>query len=421
MTVDLIKRLFFLPELLSDIIAPVRRRWAYKYVRRYLRSLYWILRFGYPSRKLKLIGVTGTDGKTTVANLLYHILKSASKKVSIISTVYGKIGDEVFDTGFHVTTPGPKSMQKYFSQAVVDGSEYFIVEATSHGLDQYRLLGCNFEVGILTNITHEHIDYHITFDNYLAVKGKLFQRSKTTILNLDDSSIKKIKKHVKGKVLTYGFSKEADVNLQNFPFKTQLPGEYNKYNILAAAACAKTIGIEDGVISRAIAGFDHLSGRMEGVKNDRGLKVFVDFAHTPNGLEQAIKTLRGQTKGNLISVIGAEGQRDVGKRPLLGEIAARLSDFVIVTAVDPRGSLDKINQQIVAGAKKAGVKEQVNLFVVDDRKEAINFAINRLAKRGDVVGIFGKGHEKSINYTGVEEPWSDIEAVKQALDNGRPH
>ena len=411
--------LFFLPEVFRDLSSPVRSKWAHKYVMRFIRSLYWLIRFGYPSRKLKLIGITGTDGKTTVANLVYNILKSSGKKVSLISTIYGKIGDEVVDTGFHVTTPGIKSMQKYFTQAINDGSEYFIVEATSHGLDQYRLLGCKFEVGVLTNITHEHIDYHINFENYLDVKGKLFRKSKVSVLNLEDSSFNKIKKYAKGKIVTYGFSQEADVNLKNFPFKTSLPGEYNKYNILAAAACAKLLGIEDKEIQEAVSNFGSLAGRMEEVKNDRGIKAYVDFAHTPNGLEQALKTLRSETKGRLISVIGAEGQRDIEKRPLLGEIAAKLSDFVVITAVDPRGSLEKINEQILAGAEKVGAKIDKTVYILNDRSEAINFAINRLAKKGDIVGIFGKGHEKSINLRGVEEPWSDIEVVKEVFKNGR--
>lgn len=410
--------LFFLPEVLGDIATPVRRKWFHKYIKRYFRSLYWLIRFGYPSRNLKLIGITGTDGKTTVANLLYHILEKSGRKVSIISTIYGKIGKEVFDTGFHVTTPGPESMQKYFTQAVKDGSEYFIVEATSHGLDQYRLLGCTFEVGVLTNITHEHIDYHITFENYITAKAKLFHRSKVAVLNLDDLSFNKIKKYVKGKIITYGFYKEADINLKNLLFKTSLPGEYNKYNILAAAACAKSLGIDEKIILQAINDFHSLSGRMEEVKNNRGIKAVVDFAHTPNGLEQALKTLRGQTKGKLIALIGAEGQRDIEKRPLLGEIASRLADFVIITAVDPRGQLEKINKQIIEGAEKAGGKLGKNLYIVDDRKEAIDFAINKLAEKGDIVGIFGKGHEKSINYSGKEEPWSDKEAVLKAFKNG---
>lgn len=362
-------------------------------------------RFGFPGKKLKVIGVTGTDGKTTTVNMIYQILKSAGKKVSMISTIDAP--------GLHVTSPDPFTIQKFTKQALESGDEYLILEVTSHALDQYRFWGIKFEVGVITNVTHEHLDYHKTFENYLNTKLKLIQDVNFAVLNQGIRGIC-------GKMTTFGLS-EGDFNQRDLNLKLKVPGDYNIENALAAYAVAYVLGIEKTVARKALENFEGLVGRMEEVKNNRGIRAYVDFAHTPNGLEQALKTLRGQTKGKLISIIGAEGQRDIEKRPILGEIAAGLSDFVIVTAVDPRGSLDKINQQIVAGAKKAGAKEQVNLFVVDDRKEAINFAINRLAKRGDVVGIFGKGHEKSINYTGVEEPWSDIEAVKQAFDNGRPH
>lgn len=315
--------------------------------------------------------------------------------------------------GFHVTSPDPFTIQKFTKQALESGDEYLILEVTSHALDQYRFWGIKFEVGVITNVTHEHLDYHKTFKNYLNTKLKLIQDVNFAVLNQGI-------KGVRGKTTTFGLS-EGDFNQRDLNFKLKVPGDYNIENALAAYAVAYVLGIEKTVARKALENFEGLVGRMEEVKNNLGFQTFVDFAHTPNGLEQALKTLRGQTKGKLISIIGAEGQRDIEKRPLLGEIAARLSDFVIVTAVDPRGSLDKINQQIVAGAKKAGAKEQVNLFVVDDRKEAINFAINKLAKKGDTVGIFGKGHEKSINYTGVEEPWSDVEAAKLALKNGRPH
>ena len=224
---------------------------------------------------------------------------------------------------------------------------------------------------------------------------------------------------VKGKLVTFGL-KEGDFNQKDINLKLKVPGEYNIENALAAYSVASVLGIKREVIVKSLENFDGVAGRMEEVKNNRGVEVFVDFAHTPNGLEQALKTLRDQTKGKLISIIGAEGQRDVEKRPLLGGIAAKLADIVVVTAVDPRGQLKKINAQIMEGAKKVGAKEGSNIFVIDNRQEAINFAINELAKKGDTVGIFGKGHEKSINYTGVEEPWSDIEAVKLALKNGRP-
>ena len=221
------------------------------------------------------------------------------------------------------------------------------------------------------------------------------------------------------KVITYGFSKNANVNL-SYKFNSKLPGDYNKYNILAAIACTRALGINDKTILRAVASFEGLSGRMEEVKNNRGVRIIIDFAHTPNGLEQVLKTLRKSCKGKLIAIIGAEGKRDVVKRPLLGNIAQKLSDLVVVTAVDPRGDLKEINQQIISGAKGAGGKLDSNLFVIDERAEAINYAINKLAKKDDTVGIFGKGHEKSINLDDKKEiPWSDVEVVKEVLRHGK--
>lgn len=416
MITNLLKEIFFVPEVVDNLRYPVRRKYFLKsYVRRFLRALFWLIYYGYPSRKLKLIGITGTDGKTTVSNLVYHILTRAGKKVSVISTIYGKIGEEVFDTGFHVTTPAPKQMQGYFKQAVSEGSEYFVVEATSHGLDQFRVLGCRFEVGILTNITHEHLDYHINFENYLAVKGKLFQQSKTSVLNYDDPSFRKIKKFAGRKIITYGLSPNAKVNLKNTHFKTLLPGEYNKYNILAAVACARSLGIDEKIIHDAVADFNFLSGRMEEVKNNLGVKIIVDFAHTPNALEQALRALRIQTKGRLIAVFGAASERDIEKRPMMGRISAELADVTVLTDEDPRfENRDKIIEGIAKSAIKAGATEGKSLFREPDRAKAIELAI-KMAKKGDTVGIFGKGHEKSMNYQGKELPWSDQKAALDAL------
>ena len=196
----------------------------------------------------------------------------------------------------------------------------------------------------------------------------------------------------------------------------KIPGDYNIENALCALAVAFSLGIDRKIAQKVLESFTGIKGRMEEVGNNKGLKIIIDFAHTPNGLEQALKTLRLQTQSRLISLIGCEGYRDEGKRALMGEIAKKLSDFVIVTAVDPRGQLDTINKQIEQGAKKAGAKQDRNLFIIDDRKEAINFAINSLAKRGDTVGIFGKGHEASMNLDGKKEiPWSDSRAVEEIL------
>lgn len=371
--------------------------------------------YGFPSRRIKAIGVTGTDGKTTTTNMLYKILKDAGEKVSLVSTTATIIGDKTYDTGFHVTSPHQFIVQELIKKAADSGSKYIILEVTSHALDQHRFLGVKFDVGVVTNITHEHLDYHKTFENYQKAKFKLLQRARVPVVNQGIKGVGGIK----GKIITFGL-KEGDFNRKELNLKLKVLGDYNVENALAAYAVASVLGIDQNVAKNALENFEGVVGRMEEIRNDWGIKTFVDFAHTPNGLQQALQTLRSQTKGKLISIIGAEGQRDIEKRPLLGETAARLSDFVVVTAVDPRGQLEKINQQIIAGAEKVGAKMDETLYIINNRSEAINFVINKLAKKGDTVGIFGKGHEKSINYTGVEEPWSDVEAVKQAFKNGRP-
>lgn len=372
--------------------------------------------YGFPTRELKVIGVTGTDGKTTTVNMIYQILKAAGKKVSMVSTINAVVGGKVMDTGFHITSPDPFSVQKFASQAVNSGDEYLVLEVTSHALDQYRFWGIKFDIGVITNITHEHLDYHKTFENYLITKLKLLKNVKHAIMNQE------IKQKVGG-VVTFGLDK-GDFNQRQVKLKLKILGHYNIENALASLAVAFVLGIDKKIALKTLECFQGVTGRMEEIENNKGARIFIDFAHTPNGLEQALKALHSSrgpkdqqmTSGRLIAVIGAEGYRDVEKRAMMGEIAQRLSDYVIVTAVDPRGQLETINRQIADGARKAGTKRDKNFFVIDDREKAIDFAINKLAKKGDIVGIFGKGHEVSMNLDGKTEiPWSDYEAVKRAL------
>lgn len=369
--------------------------------------------YGFPSKKVKVIGVTGTDGKTTTVNMLYQILKDAGRTVSMVSTVNGVIGDKTFKTGFHTTSPHSFYIQEYIKKAVRAGSEYIVLEVTSHSLDQHRFLGVKFDVGVITNITPEHLDYHKTFEKYFKTKLKLVKNAKFAVINKEIQETGEIS----GKKFTFGLL-DGDFNQKELKLKLKVPGNYNTENALAAIGVASVLGIEKKLAVKSLENFKGVLGRMEEIENRRDIRVIVDFAHTPNGLQQALTTLREQSKGQLIALIGAEGQRDVEKRPKLGEIAARLADVVILTAVDPRGQLQKINEQILQGAKKAGASLDKNLFVVDDREEAINFAINKLAGKGDIVGIFGKGHETTLNYAGKETPWSDQQAALKALNNG---
>lgn len=370
--------------------------------------------YGFPSRGMTVIGVTGTDGKTTTVNMIYRIMRDAGKKVSMVSTINAEIAGKSYDTGFHVTSPEPFMVQKFAKQAKDSGDDYLVLEVSSHALDQYRFWGTKFTVGVITNITHDHLDYHKTWENYFLAKAKLIKNTKVAVINRDEKHFEKLSKKT-FKIVSFGLSKQADFNPINFPFKLKMLGDYNVLNSLAAAAVADNLGIEPKVIKSSLSNFSNLLGRMEEVKNKKGIKIIIDFAATPNGLEQALKTLRKETKGRLISVFGSAGLRDEQKRPLMGAVSAKLADISIITAEDPRGYLEKINQQILEGALKVGATLNKNVYVVPDRGEAIKFAI-KLAKKGDCIGIFGKGHEKSMNYDGKKEiPWSDQEAVKKAL------
>ncbi len=290
------------------------------------------------------------------------------------------------------------------------------MEATSHGLDQNRLAFCNFKIGVLTNITHEHLDYHKNYDEYLKAKARLFRNIKTAILNREDTSFKPILKYIdksKTKIVTYGL-RVGEYTLKKFTFRTPLPGDYNKLNNLAAAACCQELGIPKQTIKKALKKAKPLIGRLEKIDSDQDFQVFIDFAHTPNALKNVLSCLKKNLpkKAKLIAVFGSAGERDKEKRPRMGKIAACLADLVILTAEDPRTEdVNKIINQVASGCEKQGAK----VYKIPGRQEAINFAIQKLAKKNDIVIITGKGHEKSMCFGKIEYPWSDHKAVKKAL------
>lgn len=377
-------------------------------------SLLAMVYYSWPGKDLTLIGVTGTDGKTTTATLIYEILKKAGYKAALISTVAAKIGNKEITTGLHVTSPSPWQLEKLLRMIVDKGFKYVVLECTSHGLDQYRLFGINFKIGVITNVTHEHLDYHKTWEQYLAAKAKLFCRSQYCILNKDDASFDFLKYKSRDKIISYGI-KSGDFTPQNFPFKTKLIGKYNQSNCLAAIAAVKTLGIKDKYIRQAVAQFRGVIGRMQEIKKGQNFRVFIDFAHTPNALEQALKTLRALKPRKLIAVFGCAGLRDSKKRPLMGEISCRLADKVVLTAEDPRTEdANEIIDQIIKGCR-----EKKKIYRHPDRQKAIEFALLKLAQRNDLVGIFGKGHEQSMCFGRKERPWSDHQAVGKALAKRR--
>src|SRR3989344_7007312 len=387
---------------------------VYHLMRAYAACIY----FGFPSKKLTVIGVTGTDGKTTTSHMIYEILKSAEKKVSLISSIHAQIGEKSYDTGFHVTTPNPVALQRFLKKVVDSHSEFLVLEVTSHGLDQNRIFGIDFNFAVLTNITHEHLDYHKSFENYIFAKAKLFQRAKVSILNLDDPSFNKIKKLTNGKVVTYSINKKADFTQKDFLLKLKIPGDYNLSNALCAAALATQAGIGKQTITKALNTFQGIKGRMEEVDMGQNYQVIVDFAHTPNGLKQALKTLRSKVKSQrskVIAVFGAAGERDKLKRSKMGEIAARYADICVLTAEDPRSEkVEDICEQIAQGLIKSGKKESKDFFKIYDRAKAIEFAV-KLAKQDDIVACFGKSHEKSMCFGKKEYPWDEFKTVEQVI------
>ncbi len=368
--------------------------------------------YGHPAEKLTMIGVTGTDGKTTTTSLIYHLLKSAGKKVAMITSVSAKIGDEDIDTGFHVTTPDPWPLQMLLKRISKLGYEYVVLETTSHGWDQHRLLGIKFKIGVVTNITHEHLDYHKTFALYVKAKSRLLKNSQFAILNKDDASYNELKNLLPQTAQIYPYSfREAPEKLFAC-IKKRFPEGYNWSNSLAATTAGRLLGLSDEDMCRAIANFPGVRGRMEEIPNPRGLKIVVDFAHTPNALEQALKSLRLQLKSGskLIAVYGSAGLRDYRKRPIMGKIGSELADIVILTAEDPR---TEDVHEIIAQMQKGAVNGH-RVRIEPDRQKAINLAIS-IAKKSDIVGVFGKGHERSLCFGTIEYPWSDHEAIKKAL------
>lgn len=387
--------------------------------------------YGNPSRKLKVIGVTGSDGKTTTSHMLYEMLLADHKRVGLISTISAKIGKRDVDTGFHVTNPEPIPLQKILNEMVKAGLKYVVMETTSHGIAQERIAGIEYDVAVLTNITHEHIDYHRTFKAYRDTKLKLFLNSRVSVLNRDDKNFSYFRKKIKNPKITYSTKKDADYVASNIEIsdtmqfdvsdeygvhtmKLGLLGEYNVQNALAAIATARYFEVNWDKIGKALCSMKNPTGRLDKIANNRGVNVYIDFAHTPNALENLLNLMRTLHDGKLIAVFGAAGERDVEKRSMMAEISTRLADVSVFTAEDPRSEdINKIISQMVRGAHKKS-----KFYKIPERGEAISYAINKLANKGDTVVICGKAHEKSMAYNGIEYPWSDYGAVKMAL-NGK--
>ncbi|MCA1900566.1 MAG: UDP-N-acetylmuramoyl-L-alanyl-D-glutamate--2,6-diaminopimelate ligase [Chloroflexi bacterium] len=411
------------------------------------QALTWLAAafYGFPARKLTVVGVTGTDGKTTTSNLIYNILISAGVRAGMISTVNALIGGEALDTGFHVTTPDAHDVQRYLAKMVEAGLTHVVLETTSHGWSQHRVDACEFDVAVVTNITHEHMDEHGNYENYRAAKARLFSSLEVTrpkpmgnprlaVLNRDDRSFEFLDGFVKTPKLSYGLGGEADVRAENVRYSSsglgftaasknfrvvissRLVGEYNVSNCLAAlTASVYGLGVNPDDAARGIAALDGIPGRMQAIDLGQNFTAIVDFAHTPNALKVTLEAARKMTRGRVIAVFGSAGLRDKEKRRMMAEISAELADLSVLTAEDPRTeSLDGILEEMAAGARSKGGVEGKTFWRVPDRGEAIRFAL-RLAREGDIVLSCGKGHEQSMCFGKTEYLWDDRAAMRAAL------
>ena len=400
---------------------------------------------GYPGRKLRVVGVTGTDGKTTTVNLIWSILRAGGHRTGMISTVNAQIGDTFLDTGLHTTTPDAPDLQGYLTQMVEAGLEYVVLEATSHGLAQHRVTGSEQDVAVVTNITHEHLDYHRDYAGYREAKIKLFrglatayrkpEMPKVAVLNRDDVSFDQLRLIPADVKLAYGLSSGVDVGAEDvecgtehstfravtpngsFLVRTPLLGRFNVYNILAATAAGISQQVPLDQIQQGIESLRGVVGRMERIDRGQDFIVVIDFAHTPNSLERALEAARALTQREVIVVFGCAGLRDVYKREMMGRHAGRLADRVVITTEDPRTeSLDDIMAAIAGGCEAEGKREGESYWRIGDRAEAIQFAID-LARPGDLVMTAGKAHEQSMCFGTTEYPWSEHVAVEKALTN----
>ncbi len=417
---------------IARLARPIFPQWFVNYSYHLPLALLAAYLYGNPGRNLEIIGVTGTDGKTTTTSLIFHILKTARKKVAMVSTVEARVGRKRIKTGFHVTSPSPFALQRLLRRMRSQKIRYVVLEVTSHGLDQFRVFPIRPRVAVLTNITHEHLDYHKTFEEYRDAKLKLFRHAEHAVVNKDLPIFDDINTRLSNVLFsTYSIKNDSQLKpsvirytpqgtlftIGRTTYETPLSGEYNVYNALAAVATALILGIAPSDIKRALATFPGVPGRLEPVENARGIHVFVDFAHTPNALEMVLENLSGQKKKSerLIVVFGAAGLRDASKRPLMGTAAAKYADDIVLTTEDPRTE----SAADIAKAIQSGIPKEKNkiVHVELDREKAIDYAVNTLARKGDWVVACGKGHEESMNYDGYTEmPWSDQMAIKKALE-----
>lgn len=387
--------------------------------------------FGHPEREMHVLGVTGTNGKTTTTYMVKSIAEHAGMKVGVIGTIRNMIGSESLHTDR--TTPESVDLFRLLRVMADAGVDMVVMEVSSHALEQNRVHGIRFDVGLFTNLTQDHLDYHKTFDNYLNAKKLLFRQSAIGIINRDDYYAERMMEGLTLPLTTFGVSANADIHANdiditahgvtfdlytpngNCRINLNIPGLFSVYNAMGSAAMALAVGIPLVTVKQGLESLSSVSGRLESVPNDRGYSVFVDYAHTPDALENVLKTCREFAKRRVICLFGCGGDRDHAKRPQMGEIAGRYSDFAVVTSDNPRteNPMDIIDS-IEEGVKRSGAK----YAVIENRREAIAYALS-IAEEDDIVLLAGKGHENYQEINGTKFHFDDKEAVLELLSENK--
>lgn len=387
--------------------------------------------YGHPSERLKIVGITGTKGKTTVTYLVEEILKTAGARPGVIGTIEYRFPGASLAASR--TTPESPDLQMMLRTMADSGATHCVMEVSSHALEQNRVLGVNFDVAVFTNLSGEHLDYHLTMENYFEAKKKLFfmnHKRNASVVNMDDEWGQKLISVLPMRTITFGFDPAAIISPQKlrlsesgmdfnivYPggsmnIQTKLVGKHNVYNILAAAGAALAMNISPSDISQGIQSLVHVPGRFQKIENDRGLLVVVDYAHTDSALENLLLTAREFKPRRIILVFGAGGSRDKGKRERMGRVAARLADFTIITSDNPR---DEEPESIIEAIEQGFIKEDSRHYEkIVDREEAINRALS-LAEKGDAVIVAGKGHENYQIFKDRTIHFSDVEVIEKIL------
>lgn len=403
--------------------------------------------YGFPSKSIKVIGVTGTDGKTTTVQMITKILEEAGHTVAMASTINYKIGNKEWKNISHFTTMSPFAIQKFILEAVKARCEYLVLETSSHSLDQYRVWGVDYKIAVITNVTREHLDYHQTMEKYRQAKAKLFQKAKIAIVNLDMEkpeeflgcraenifgySLKKTNskfqipnksqitnnkfKTIIADNIKLGIDK-SEFTVDNQKFVLHLVGDFNIENALAAISVGVFEGIDLFICAKALEEIKGVPGRLEYVPNSKGLNILVDFALTPNALEKLYRVLAKikNPGAKIVAIFGSCGERDRGKRPIIGEIVSRYADFVIVTNDEPyHEDPQQIIDEIAAGIK--GKEKEKSLWIIPDRREAIRKAL-QLAQAEDIIAVTGMGAEESMVVGNQKIPWNDKKVILEELE-----